>query len=411
MKKAHLLTNRIQNYVWGSHTAIAELLGHASPSREPQAEMWMGAHPKAPSMVNRNNEQRSLGDLIQTYPVDILGGHVAKVFGNQLPYLFKVLAAEAPLSIQAHPNADQAASGFARENDLSIPVNAPHRNYRDDRHKPECICALTPFWGLCGFRKTSEIRSILEGVCPQTLGRERRHLEVQPGAAGLKAFFRSIMAMDEEKIRAVVQEAVIQSETQKNEKRLFEWIIKLAAAYPGDIGVIFPAVLNLFYLQPGEAMFLPAGELHAYLNGVGLEIMANSDNVLRGGLTPKHVDVAELTNVLTFREKRIEILHPEACSPHEKVYRTPAEEFALSVITLEKGNVYQGPFERSAEIMLVTEGMAEIVDEGGRESLRMGQGMSVLVPSAAPNYRMTGEGVIYKAAVPLERFQKNVPVR
>jgi mannose-6-phosphate isomerase len=363
--------------------------------------MWMGAHPKASSMVKRNNEQRSLYDLVQKYPVDILGRHIAKVFENRLPYLFKVLAAEAPLSIQAHPNADQAAAGYARENDLAIPINALHRNYRDDRHKPECICALTPFWGLCGFRKIPEIRSMLKRVCPLTLIQERHDLKIQPDAAGLKSFFQSIITMEKEKVRAVVQEAVTLADAQKDQDNAFDWIIKLEAAYPGDIGVIFPAVLNLVCLQPGEAMFLPAGELHAYLHGVGIELMANSDNVLRGGLTPKHVDVAELMNVLSFQEKRIDILRPEACRSHEKLYRTPAKEFALSVITLEKGDVYEGPIERSVEIMLATEGKVEILDEGRSEPIEMVQGMSVIVPAAVPGYSLRGAGTVYKAAAPM----------
>jgi mannose-6-phosphate isomerase len=401
MKKIHLLTNSIQNYAWGSHSAIAELLGHDAPSKEPQAEMWMGAHPKAPSVIEINNEQQPLINLIKKYPSEILGQSISKIYGNELPYLFKVLAAEAPLSIQAHPDADQAASGYRRENDLAIPIDAPHRNYRDDCHKPECICALTPFWGLCGFRKIQEMLTTLKRVCPQTLDRQCRHLKERPDTAGLKAFFQSIMTMEQEKVRKVVQEAVVQADIRNGEDDVFDWITRLSAVYPGDIGVIFPAILNLVCLQPGEALFLPAGELHAYLHGVGIELMANSDNVLRGGLTPKHVDVPELMNVLTFQEKGIDILTPETCRPHEKLYRTPSKEFELSVITLEQGDGYEGPAERSAEIMLVAGGNVEILENGSGEVIKMEKGMSVIVPAAVTSYRMIGEGVIYKAAVPM----------
>jgi mannose-6-phosphate isomerase len=402
MRNIHVLTNSIQTYEWGSHTAIAKLLGFPAPSEEPQAELWMGAHPKAPSRVKINDEHQPLIDLIEKHPIDILGQHSATLYGNQLPYLFKVLASEMPLSIQAHPNTDQAISGYARENDLGILINAPHRNYKDDHHKPECLCALTPFWGLCGFRKISQILYLLQRACPQTLRRALHHLKTQPDSTGLKIFFQSIMTMEKEKALSVIQEAVTQADSRKGEDDAFDWIIKLAAVYPGDIGVIFPAVLNLVCLRPGEAMYLSSGELHAYLHGVGMEIMANSDNVLRGGLTPKHVDVPELMNVLTFQERTIDVLQPEADRPHEKLYRTPAEEFILSAITLKQGDTYESLTERSVEIMLVTEGRVEILDEGNGKRSEMTSGVSVIVPAAVPRYIIKGEGVVYKAAVPLQ---------
>ena len=401
MKKIHLLTNRIQTYAWGSHTAIATLLGYAAPSQEPQAELWMGAHPKAPSKIKINDEYQSLIDLIKKQPIDILGQRIANTYGNQLPFLFKVLAAEAPLSIQAHPNIDQAISGYAREEDLGIPIDAPHRNYKDDHHKPECICALTHFWCLCGFRQISEIQAMLKRVCPQALSRELHQLKIQPDTDGLKTFLQSIMTMERDKVLKVIQEALTHANARPGENSALDWIMKLEAAYPGDIGVIFPAVLNLVCLQPGEAMYLSSGELHAYLDGVGIEIMANSDNVLRGGLTPKHVDVPELMNVLNFQERAIDLLRPETQRPNEKMYRTPANEFALSVITLKQGNAYESLTERSVEIMLVTEGRVAIHDEGSKERIEMVKGTSVIVPAAVPRYSMRGEGVVYKAGIPL----------
>ena len=401
MKHIHELRNSIQTYAWGSHTAIATLLGEPAPSETPQAELWMGAHPKAPSLIQVDNALRPLPDLIEKYPVAILGKRIAETFGHQLPFLFKVLAAEAPLSIQAHPNACQAATGYARENARGIPLDAPRRNYRDDRHKPECICALTPFQGLCGFRKIPEIAALLQRICPQTLRRALHELKARPDATGLRAFFQSMMTLAKEDVAGVIEEAVTRTRALKNEDEAFEWILKLEAAYPNDIGVIFPAILNLVCLQPGEALFLAAGELHAYLHGVGIEIMANSDNVLRGGLTPKHVDVPELMNVLTFQERRIDVLLPEACRPHEKYYRTPATEFVLSVIALGRDDVYEGPAERSAEILLMTEGKAELFDGSSGKHMEMQQGMSVIVPAAVTQYRIHGEGVVYKASVPL----------
>jgi mannose-6-phosphate isomerase len=352
-------------------------------------------------MIKINDGNESLIDFIAKNPIDILGKRIVMIYGNQLPYLFKVLAAEAPLSIQAHPNSDQATAGYARENDLGIPINAPHRKYKDDHHKPECICALTPFWSICGFRKIPEMLSLLKRVCPQTLSRELHHLKMQPDTDGLRAFFQSIMAMERENVLTVIQEAVAHAVVRKREDDAFDWMVKLASAYPGDIGAIFPAVLNLICLQPGEAMYLASGELHAYLYGVGIELMANSDNVLRGGLTPKHVDVPELMKVLTFQEKTIDILRPEAYRPHEKIYRTPTEAFVLSVISLKPGDAYESLAERSAEIMLITKGRVEIRDEGSGERIEMAKGMSVIVPAAVLRYSIRGEGVVYKAAVPL----------
>lgn len=403
MRRIHVLTNSIQTYAWGSHTAIADLLGHPVPSEKPQAELWMGAHPKAPSMVDVEQASHSLLEALQRAPVDILGSRVAAAYDNRLPYLFKVLAAEEPLSIQAHPNAAQAVSGYDKENELNIPLDAPHRNYKDGRHKPECICALTPFWGLCGFRTVTEILALVERICPHTLKPVLQRLKIQPEASGLKNFFESLMKMDAKSVGQVVQEATVHARVRQGQDPVSDWIIKLGKAYPGDIGVIFPAVLNLVCLQPGEALFLPAGELHAYLHGVGIEVMANSDNVLRGGLTPKHVDLPELMNVLTFQERGIEILRPELQRPFETCYRTPAKEFVLSVITLEPGQVYESPGARSAEILLMVKGEGTVLDGSSGERVDLVRGMSVIVPAALPGYRIQGRCVVYKAGVPLEK--------
>jgi mannose-6-phosphate isomerase len=401
MIRIHELTNTVQTYAWGSRSAIPALLGKPAPSESPQAELWMGAHPKAPSTVRILGEDRPLGELIQEHPAEILGRQVAKTFGNQLPYLFKVLAAERPLSIQAHPDVHQAKSGFIKENTAAIPLQAFHRNYKDDRPKPELICALTPFSGLCGFRKIPEILNNLNRICPRTLHHSLQHLQAHANASGLKTFFRFIMGLDREGVAAVVQEALSNAKARENADDVSAWIVKLAAAYSKDIGVISPAMLNLIHLRPGEGLFLPTGELHAYLHGVGIELMANSDNVLRGGLTAKHVDVAELMQVLTFQEKTIEILRPEPCGPHESYYRTPAVEFVLFVVELHSKDAYQSPLERSAEILLVTEGGAKMVEEDSGRCLQLRKGMSVIVPAAVTRYRIQGKGVLYKAAVPL----------
>jgi mannose-6-phosphate isomerase len=360
----------------------------------------MGAHPKAPSRVIREGRLISLPDLIQQFPLEILGAPVAARFNNKLPFLFKVLAAEQPLSIQAHPNREQAIAGFARENQLGIPIGAPDRNYRDDNHKPECICALTPFWALRGFRKIADMLPRLRQLCPTELGAELSALAQSGNAAGLKRFFRALMTASKPKQRRIVSEVLSNAEKRAGDP-CHEWIIKLHAVYPADVGILSPALLNLVCLNPGEAMFLVSGELHAYLSGLGMELMANSDNVLRGGLTPKHVDVEELLSVLDFTERRIGVLVPVPVDPCEGKYETDAAEFSLSVLTVTEENRFASKGNRSVEILFCTRGAARIETGGSGESFDISKGTALLVPAAAPPYVITGNAVIYKAFVPI----------
>ena len=396
-----LLENTIQEYAWGSYTAIPELLGNNSPANTPQAELWMGAHPKAPSKVKCNGKWRSLLELIDKNPQDILGEKVAQQFKNRLPYLFKVLAASKPLSIQAHPSLDQASGGFDRESRLGIPLDAPNRNYKDDNHKPECICALTFFWALNGFRKIPDMISLMGKICPPGLKKEFDLFCQQPNSRGLKEFFKTMMIMDRTTQKQIIDDAVKNADQLKDKNKAYQWIIDLHEEYPSDIGVLSPIMLNLICLEPGQAMFLPAGTLHAYLDGVGIELMANSDNVLRGGLTPKHVDAKELMNVLNFEERDINILKMEKINPCEHQYESHAEEFALSVITVKTDINYYSPDERCVEILLCTDGDAVVVDLVENKSVHIRKGMSILIPAAVKKYSIKGDAVFYKAAVPI----------
>ena len=408
MKHIAYLKNTVQEYAWGSCTAIAELMGQTSPAERPQAELWMGAHPRAPSLVATENGWESLVDLIQAHPMDILGRGVAEKFDGKLPYLFKVLAAAEPLSIQAHPGAADARTGYTREETRGIPFDAFERNYKDPYHKPECLCALTPFWGLCGFRNLSETTTLLHRLCPESLGELFDLMEKNTQDSGIQVFFKTIMNMDPRKQAGIVDEAVRHAQAVKHERPEYDWVVRLHHAYPSDIGVIFPILLNLVHLQPGQAMFLGQGELHAYLGGVGIELMANSDNVLRGGLTPKHVDVTELMRILSFKEKAVDILLPRNLEQHAGVYRTPAREFELSVITLDSGDTYEGQIDRGVEILLCTSGEHRIAERDDTNSLALGKGASVLIPAAVPGYSIQGKGVIYRAAVPIERSLSGV---
>jgi mannose-6-phosphate isomerase len=401
MDRIRLLKNTVQEYAWGSYTAIPELLGHDAPASMPQAELWMGAHPKAPSMVKCDGVWRSLLELISKNPQDILGEKVAEKFDNRLPYLFKVLAAAKPLSIQAHPSRVQAKEGFERENRLGIPLDAYRRSYKDDNHKPECICAMTDFWALNGFRKISGIHSLMDKICPPGLKTSLDLLREQPDSMGLKNFFQALMTLDGKQQEEIIADAIKNVQNFADDNPAYQWMINLHKEYPKDIGVFAPIMLNLVCLKPGEAMFLPSGELHAYLDGVGIELMANSDNVLRGGLTPKYIDVQELLNVLNFEEREINILLAAEIDECEFAYKSLAEEFFLSVISVKEEIGYHSADRRSVEIILCTDGSATITDLGKNDNVFVERGKSIIIPEVVEKYCIEGNATFYKAAVPI----------
>ena len=400
MKQISRLKNPVMEYEWGSLTDIPNLLGEKTPSENPQAELWIGAHPKAPSLVFVNGKWRLLTEIIQKYPEIILGKQTSERFEGKLPYLLKVLAASKPLSIQAHPNLTQARQGFLRENRQNIPLNASSRNYKDDNHKPECICALTSFYALNGFRHISEMISLVEKTCCNSLRKECNLLKFNQNPSGLSSFFNRLMTMDKKKKENVIREVVHNAIKYATDDIVFEWVINLNNEYPDDIGVLFPLLLNLVCLEPGQAMFLASGELHSYLSGMGIELMANSDNVLRGGLTPKHVDVHELINTLEFVEKDVRILEPVAKRKHEMIYECCVDEFILSVINSVDGSEYVSPYKRSAEIILCIEGSAGIAEPGRHDTMLIQKGDSVIIPASVFLYTVKGTATLYKASVP-----------
>ena len=394
LPKFLVLQNTVQKYPWGSIDSIPALLNKPNPDNEPWAELWMGAHSKAPSVISIDNTNLSLSALIEKKPVETLGAATSDRFDNKLPFLFKVLAAGTPLSIQAHPNLAQAKEGFAKENDAGVPIDAPERNYRDDNHKPEIICALTPFYALRGFREISEIIRLLDILNLSELKLPLENLRTAQDKSGLKKFFNAIMTMSKELQQKLIANAV---KVADNSEDCFEWTHKLNAEYPGDIGVLMPILLNLVLLEPGQAMFLPAGELHAYLDGTGIELMANSDNVLRGGLTPKHMDVQELLKLLTFSTGAPEILIPKTDTTCEQIYASETPEFMLSVITPDKNTSYMSKKEHSAEIIICTDGEASLRQVGNQAEIEIHKGVSVFIPAATGQYEITGNATIYKA--------------
>ncbi|MCF8036430.1 MAG: mannose-6-phosphate isomerase, class I [Desulfobacteraceae bacterium] len=392
-----LLKNPIQHYAWGSKTEIQQLLGGQPDSQSPWAELWMGAHPKSPSQVLVNNGRTNLDEWIRANPEAVLGSAAARAYENTLPYLFKVLAAEQPLSIQAHPDQTRALEGFARENRRGIPIDAPNRNYRDPWPKPELICALKPFGALLGFRDPGAIVEGLRHFCPRSLAQEIAALAERPEARGIERFFHSLMTLGQTRSQQVIEEALDQDGGSGRPEAA--WICRLHDFYPGDIGVLAPVFLNLVEINPGSAVFLPPGMLHAYLYGLGIEIMANSDNVLRGGLTQKYVDVDELMHVLEFSPFSVHQLQPEPVRAHEKQYPCPAREFTLSEITIRAGEVYHSSEAHSAEILLCLAGSADIETPAHQYRISIVQGQSALVPAAAGPWQVTGDARIYKAGV------------
>jgi mannose-6-phosphate isomerase len=376
------LINPVQPYAWGSPTAIPALLGQP-PTGAPQAELWVGAHPSAPSQVVGDG---GLDAVIAAAPGRLLGESVVARLGPRLPFLLKVLAAAQPLSLQAHPSLAQAQAAFQREEAAGVARTAAHRNYKDANHKPELLCALGPFHALCGFRRLADSVALFEG-----LGLE---LAAQLTSEGLAATFAHVMTRPESERRALAE--TVARACEMRPPRGFEnecaWGVRLAKQYPGDVGLVGALLLNLVTLREGEALYLPAGNLHAYLEGTGIELMANSDNVLRGGLTPKHVDVPELLSVLSFADGPAEVLKPVG-SP-EAIYETPAPEFRLSRVDVA------GPLElprRGPELWLVTQGDVEL--SCGGEVLDLAQGESVFLGADEGALVLDGKGRAFRATV------------
>ncbi len=401
MIRISILKNPTQHYAWGSKTFIPKLTGEPVPSEKPQAELWMGVHPKAPSQVLCEGEWISLPAFIQKDPEAILGESVARNFSHKLPFLFKVLAAAKPLSIQVHPNRDQAQAGFARENGMKIPLDESNRNYRDENHKPEMICALTPFWLLNGFRKMDDLMALTERIGAPALKGKARLLQGHHEAEGLKVFLTALMTMDQDTQRQLVGEVVDTVGKYSATDAALQWTVRLNQEHPGDIGVLSPLFMNIVRLEPGQAIYTPSGRLHAYLEGAGIELMANSDNVLRGGLTAKNMDIRELMKILDFSHNEVDILRPEKREKGEEIYHTPAKEFVLSLISVGAGSPFESSRKRSVEIMMCLEGDAQISDLGNKDVLSLTKGTALIVPAAIEHYRIEGKATLYKAAVPL----------
>ena len=393
MRRILRLNNTVRTYSWGSHRAIAELLGRPVPSPEPQAELWMGDHPQAPSSALVDGGEVPLPELIRQFPAELLGDATAQ----RLPFLMKVLAAAEPLSIQAHPDAAQARAGCAREDAAGIPRGAKIRCYRDASAKPELLLALEPFWMLRGFRPPAEIFALAERFGLAAAFPACRRLRGDDPSRALKEFFHAFMTLEQAVAARLVTGVVERARAAEPADDLSRWLAKLERRYPGDRGVLAPLFLHLVWLEPGATVYTGAGVLHAYLEGVGVELMANSDNVLRGGLTAKHIDVPELLSILRFEPQPPALLEPVRRGA-ERVFEAVEAGLTLGRIRLEEGREHAVPAGHGVEILLCTDGSGVL--EGGEPAaeLPFGRGDAFLVPAAAGGYRVRGEAELFRAS-------------
>ncbi|WP_445169190.1 mannose-6-phosphate isomerase, class I [Mycolicibacterium sp. Dal123E01] len=404
-----VLRGATRTYAWGSRTAIAEFTGRPSPTAHPEAELWFGAHPGDPAWLETVDGERSLLDAVQSDPDGQLGPAVRGRYGDVLPFLVKMLAAEEPLSLQAHPSAEQAVEGYVREDRIGVPLNSPIRNYRDRNHKPELLVALSEFHALGGFRPAVRSVAFMRALAVSALDPFIALLNGQSDADCLRALFTTWITAPQPDldvlIPAVLDGAVAYVRSGETEFAAeARTLLELGERYPGDAGVLAAMLLNRITLAPGEALFMPAGNLHSYIHGVGMEIMANSDNVLRGGLTPKHVDVPELLRVLDFTPADEATLRtPTHRDGIELVYDTPAVEFAACVMMLDGddlGHEVDAPSRHDGpQILVCTEG--SVVVRAKSDVVTLDRGSAAWVAADDGPIRL-------EAAVPAKLFRATV---
>ncbi|MBF9127663.1 mannose-6-phosphate isomerase, class I [Plantactinospora sp. S1510] len=387
------LHGRIRDYAWGSRTVLAQLQGRPVPSAGPEAELWLGAHPGDPSTVHRGGAPLSLVDAFATDPGRWLGADVIDRFGQRLPFLLKVLAPEAPLSLQAHPDAEQARAGYAAE--VTDP-ELTHRNYVDPYHKPELLVAVSPFQALCGFRDPKLSADLLDAFGVPALAPVVDALRA--GTDGLREAVRTLLGWPVPD-RAALVAAVVAADVPEQYARAGELVRGLAGRYPADPGVLVALLLNHVSLAPGEAIWMPAGNLHAYLYGAGVEILAASDNVLRGGLTPKHVDVPELLRVLRFEVLVDPVVPPVPVAPGVVTWPVPVDDFALHGVRLDDAVGSARIALRGPRIALCLVGEVTVADGAG--SARLGPGQSAIGPADGGPLTVSGTGEVYVASVGL----------
>ncbi len=381
----------VRHYDWGSRSALGRLLSRPASGR-PEAELWMGAHPTAPSVARVGARRVALDRLIAEHPTETLGRLGRAALGGHdatLPFLFKVLALGKPVSVQAHPTRARVVRGFEAEQRAGIPLDAPRRSYRDSGHKPEVMVALEPMVVLSGIRPLQEIEAALTAAGAGELAALAATAAGQDAAGAIRRLLRATLTLDGAAGARLHRHLVDGAARDTAEGAL---LAELAEHYPGDPTVIAALLLNRVELEPGEALYTPPGRLHALVSGAGIELMANSDNVLRAGLTSKHVDADELLAASELRPVAPARIVPRTAGWAERVYPTPAEEFQLSVVDLAVGGRFtpHGP-----EILLLLGDRARLCWPGGTLTLRRGD--AVFVAASVAAYEARGTGRLYRA--------------
>lgn len=398
---AYKLVGKVQHYAWGGYQFIPRLLHEPNPDHQPFAEYWLGAHEKAPSLVEITGDKPvPLDKYIQCNPEKYLGGPTQTAFGR-LPYLLKILDVRDMLSIQVHPTREEARAGFARENAQGIPLDAPNRNYKDDNHKPEMMVALSEFYLLHGFREDGSLREILQATPELT------SLIAYYEKRGYQALYSHVMNMPQLRVNEILQpllNRVLPSYLQGKIARQHPdfWAGRALASGmttldSPDRGLFSVYLFNLVRMEPGEGIFQAAGIPHAYLEGQNVELMANSDNVLRGGLTPKHVAVEELLKHTRFEGIRPAVLRPSEGDPSRADYPAPVSDFALTKIQLGKGEYIDNQSE-SMEISILLSG-----------ALTLSSDTSLSLVAGEAFLGIPGENVRWEASAPTTVFKASVP--
>jgi len=393
----HKLTGSVQHYSWGGTTFLPRLLNIENPNHAPFAEYWLGVHSGGPSSIEVNKQPVLLSEVIALDPKAALSAPIFNHFGG-LPYLFKVLDVKDMLSIQVHPTKEYAKVAFEKEEAAGIPLNAANRNYKDRNHKPEIMLAMSEFWLLHGFKSEAKIIETLENTA------EFQVLAPLFRAEGLQGLYQFLMEMDQAQVDSlltpVVKRALRYKQDGKIDKTCPEWwVAKLydngAGMLPIDRGVFSIYLFNIVCIMPGQGIFQGAGVPHAYLEGQNVELMANSDNVLRGGLTPKHIDVPELIKNIQFEHIEPVIIEGTKPCMGESVYPAPVQDFGIASITLDGSNGYSHE-ANSLEMFLVVEGGCVV---NNQMSIKTGEAF-VVFPGNKLNIHASGKTLIYRAFVP-----------
>lgn len=393
-----------KDYAWGSMSAIPELMGEDSSGR-PIAEVWYGAHPGGPSPIlgefPLGGAAKDLRELVTWDTVGALGVPVTERFDGELPFLLKLIAPAHALSLQVHPTRDRAAEGFREEEAAGIPADSPLRSYKDRNHKPEMVFALTQFEAMCGFRAPRRAAELFAGLGTPLSERIARNLAGRPDAGGVRAAFTALFSRGRPTPEEVAQFAEAcgrRLAAGSPSTRADRTVVKLHEQHPGDPGVVASLLLNPVTLRPGEALFVPAGCVHTYLSGLAVEVMAASDNVLRAGLTAKHIDAAEMLAIVDYVAAPPIRIAPELVGPGVGVYYAPVDDFELLVARVAETGTPLALPGRSARVVLCVQGTVSI--SAGEQRVTLSPGEAAFVRADDPNPVAEGSGMLVQADVP-----------